>query len=810
MEEPRKRTTFAALLVDYLSNQKDMKHFLLVVISLFVSQLMTAGNVTEQEALRKAQQFLQGRSFQQKDLRRSATANTFAQGAFYVFNADGNQGFVIVSADDRTESILGYSDTGRLDLNNLPANAAAWLQGYARQIKSLGEGVSLSAPHRAPGTEKVELTTAKWNQDAPYNGMCPKDSKGQCYTGCTAIAMAIVMQYFKWPKDMKALPAYTSPKKDGDADIPMEALPTTTFDWENHLKLTYTKKDGVKNYSDADSAEVAKLMRYCGQSIKMQYGSSASSGSAHVKDFVETFGYSKTANEANRYGFSNEEWEKMIYDEIVAKRVVFYSGFNESAGHSFVIDGYDGNGLFHLNWGWGGSDDGYFTLATLNPDAKSIDGLRTGNGYPMQDVAIIGLKQPEGSDVASEPYIYNMTYIGEGNPNVYTRANTTANFADVKMVTSFCYSGITAPKIKYTLKAYKDGTLYKDLGVEGEMELSTENKDGKVTVSFGADWPNGTYELRPFYQLQGKTAWKEPCLDDQGWKLYALIEGTKLTLSTSDPYKYGNIKMSFVGDYVVHRPMEAKVTWTRPQENENNENRFYLWLEGSKSAVGATSSFVAKGVTETLTIAFKSTKVGEFSYYITSDEKGEDKVYTSTSKIKFREIGKQRLDLSSWTEENIKTGEKEGELPVLTFRPKLTIKNKGTNAYDDNIVCQLIPIDAEGTAQGEPMIKTVKINLEAGAQSETPAQEFPGLKNNQRYKFLVYFYSNEEFPGYGMYYYYPYPLLEYIFTVKDPTGINAVKADEKTDAPLYNLNGQRVGDNYKGIVIKNGKKYVVK
>ena len=102
-----------------------MKKSLLVLTTLLVSMTLTAGNVTEQEALRKAQQFMQGRSFQQKNLRRAATANTFAQDAFYVFNADGNQGFVIVSADDRTEAILGYSDTGSLDLNRLPANAAA-------------------------------------------------------------------------------------------------------------------------------------------------------------------------------------------------------------------------------------------------------------------------------------------------------------------------------------------------------------------------------------------------------------------------------------------------------------------------------------------------------------------------------------------------------------------------------------------------------------------------------------------------------------------------------------------------------------
>ncbi len=241
-----------------------MKKSLLVLTTLLVSMTLMAGNVTEQEALRKAQQFMQGRSFQQKNLRRAATANTFAQDAFYVFNADGNQGFVIVSADDRTEAILGYSDTGSLDLNRLPANAAAWLQDYARQIKSLGEGVNLAAPHRAPGTEKVLMETAKWDQDAPYNGMCPEDDKGKCYTGCTATAMAIVLRYFKWPEKMEKLDGYTSAGKQ------LPALPETQFNWEN-LKMTYINTDGKKNYTDADSAEVAKIMLYCGQAIKMHF-----------------------------------------------------------------------------------------------------------------------------------------------------------------------------------------------------------------------------------------------------------------------------------------------------------------------------------------------------------------------------------------------------------------------------------------------------------------------------------------------------------------------------------------------------------
>ena len=746
-----------------------MKKSLLVLTTLLVSMTLTAGNVTEQEALRKAQQFMQGRSFQQKNLRRAATANTFAQDAFYVFNADGNQGFVIVSADDRTEAILGYSDAGSIDLNRLPANAAAWLQDYARQIKSLGEGVNLAAPHRAPGTEKVLMETAKWDQDAPYNGMCPEDDKGKCYTGCTATAMAIVLRYFKWPENMKELGGYTSAGKQ------MPALPATQFNWEN-LKMTYTNTDGKKNYTDADSAEVAKIMRYCGQAIKTQFGSSSSSGSVHVKDMIETFGYSITAKEAMRNGFSTEEWEKMVYDEIVAQRVVYYSGYHEGVGHSFVIDGYDGNGLFHVNWGWGGRDDGYFTLATLNPGDKSISGIPADNGYPITQTAIF-MKKPETGDVASKPYIYNSTWVPdeEGYKKEYTRGSKTENFADVQISTKFDFTGVEAPVIQYMIWAYT---------MDGQPKELIPNPDWKL------------WEI-----------WQFPRVCENGSKVYATIKGTKLTLSNSFPY--GDISVKFEGDYVVNRPMAAIVTWTRPQDNENNENKFFLWLKGMDKPVGGVSGYAAKGEKETLTIAFKAPTAGEFEYYITSDEEGEMTVFKSTDKIKIRDIGKQVLDIK-WTADDSKckkVKESEYELNVSEFRPKVAVQNNGTNVYDDNIVCQLIPIDAQGK-EGKPMIQSLKVaNLAVNAKSEVEVV-FTGLKNNQRYEFRVYHYTNEVMEEYGRVYY-AYRVQDFI-TVKDATGINAVKAGEKGNAPIYNLNGQRVSSPKKGIFIKNGKKYVVK
>ena len=392
---------------------------------------MIAGEVTEKEALEKAKRFLQGRTFQQKNLRRAATVNTFAQDAFYVFNADGDNGFVIVSADDRTEPILGYADTGHLDLNNLPENASYWLQNYAYQIKSLENAVNLAAPHRAPGAEYVApMTTCKWDQDAPYNDYCPKDSKGQCYTGCAATGMAQVMYYYRWPESVGALPEYNVKRID---EFTMPTLKATSFEWAK-MKDRYIKKDNVKQYTDEEAEAVARLMRYCGQSIKMQYGSNSSAASIHVNTMVNYFGFSKVAQEISHVGFSNEEWEKIIYDEMVAKRVVLYDGFNESSGHTFVIDGYDGKGLFHVNWGWGGFCDGFFVLGLLNPDSKGIGGGPSGNGYPMSQKAIIGLQKPgTGEEVVPDPIIYNSTYIPENGKTEFTRTSSSQNFKDIRL-----------------------------------------------------------------------------------------------------------------------------------------------------------------------------------------------------------------------------------------------------------------------------------------------------------------------------------------------------------------------------------------
>ena len=316
----------------------------------------------------------------------------------YVFSMSEAGGFVIVSNDDRTLRILGFSETGVLDPENMSDEQRAWLQGYADEIAWLKQHDSSDVPFgtivntRAGSHEKeaiAPLVTTRWNQRAPYNNLCPDYSAGKrAVTGCVATAMAQVMNYHKWPvAATEAIPGY----RDGYG-VNQTPLEPTIFDWDNMLD----------NYSGSETQEqntaVAILMQYCGHAVEMNYGSSSGASMFKVANALKNyFDYNGTTTHLSRSFYTNDKWEDIIYHELASNRPVLYSGQSTGGGHAFVCDGYQydyGTDFFHINWGWGGKSDEYYVLSVLDPySGQGIGGSSSTGGFYFGQEAIIGIQK---------------------------------------------------------------------------------------------------------------------------------------------------------------------------------------------------------------------------------------------------------------------------------------------------------------------------------------------------------------------------------------------------------------------------------
>ena len=337
---------------------------------------------------------------------------------YYVFNIGTDGGFVIVSGDDATCQVLGYSYKGHFDAVNLPDNMRAWLDGYAHDISRIQK---LNLPARSSDDVNTDslaavpaLVTAEWDQKAPFNLQCPlsRDGKGHRPTGCVATAMAQVMYYHKWPQGETAQVkgySYTDNKAyGGDGSVmTIDALEPAVFDWDSMLdKYEYEK------YDEKSADAVAGLMKYVGHSVEMMYGVKASAAFSQdiAGALVHTFGYRNSAQHIYRADYATqEEWEKIIYREVYDNRPVIYSGVTVwGSGHQFVCDGYE-NTYFHINWGWSGQSNGFFKLSVLDPEHQGIGGAGTGSSFSQLQTAVIGVQKPFEDDMlyAGEVFVDN-------------------------------------------------------------------------------------------------------------------------------------------------------------------------------------------------------------------------------------------------------------------------------------------------------------------------------------------------------------------------------------------------------------------
>lgn len=389
------------------------KRNFLALMVLAAVQTTFAAPVSQSSAFAVAKQF-----WAKKGVAVTSRVAAYAPGAkkltkdvvapYYVFNAGDNKGYVVVSGDDRTREVLGYADSGSFDYANMPENIKSFLQTYANEITNLDDYNKQLGNQSSNGANQTRkavhpLLSCLWGQDKAYNYTCPKGPKGErLVTGCVATAMSQVMYKYKWPDAVATeIPAYTSYGKDAKSEL--AAVPQgTPIEWSK-IGDVHTAYDGA----DKKTA-IGNLMLYVGCSVEMTYDTNERGGSGALATsiapaFNKYFNYS--AYTLDRSSVSLADFENILYNEMLADRPVVFCGTVASGGgHCFVIDGYDGKGYFHVNWGWDGASNGYFLISALDPHSTSgIGASSVAGGYDTQQFAIIGIgKNKQASNLATE------------------------------------------------------------------------------------------------------------------------------------------------------------------------------------------------------------------------------------------------------------------------------------------------------------------------------------------------------------------------------------------------------------------------
>ena len=500
------------------------------------------------------------------------TVDAAGMATSYIFSNANSVGYVILSSDDRAVPVLGYSDTNNIDVNNLPPSLVWWLGEQSARLKNVSEkakdgNVKPYAP--ADMTPIDALMTTTWNQDAPYNKETPVINNVQTPTGCVATSFAQVMNYFKYPERGQGSIRYATNGRYLSMNF------NKKFDWDNMLD---SYSDG---YTTEQADAVAFLMKACGYSVEMNYGIYASGAVSFklAKAAVDYFKYDKGLYYTEREFFSYDEWAHLIYNNIKNVGPVIYDGSSIDGGHSFVCDGYDGNGYFHFNWGWGGMSDGFYVLDSLNPESQGIGGAEGGFNYSQG--ALLGMCPSKGD--SSQYPLANLNIYGNarpqmsGNDLIFTAYGSSyqgwgnASFRDITV-------GVGAIITKVS-----DGSVVAE--VDGGMKSSSGNLSNQLTLSPGSYMPTAnsnpciTLPALPDGEYKVTIAAKDMSVEDaplqpimKNWGCvnycFLTVAGGKASVSTASPLSLNIEKCEFDSPLYLGRNAKLNLTFKNTTDEQ--------------------------------------------------------------------------------------------------------------------------------------------------------------------------------------------------------------------------------------------------
>lgn len=680
-----------------------MRRILLLAVCSLLTSVLLAGPVTKEQAQQVASQFLAGKSVTHRapaldQLRTEVVLNAVdesGQPYLYAISQDKANGFVIVSGDDRFRSILGYSQTGSFDSANMPDNMRAWLQGYIEEMKyyiAKGYQPQTGAAHRAAGVKKAisPLIQTLWDQGEPYNQKCPDFfTYGKSVTGCVATAMAQVIYYTSYIKGggnpsstLAPIAAYSCDRNWGGlGKVSVSAVPAgTKLDWGKML-LDYSGS----STADEENA-VATLMQVCGASVHMDYansdnGGSGASTSAVANAMITYFGYDNTTRLVVRDNYSYANWAELVYNEINNARPVLYGGQSSGGGHAFVIDGYDGDELFHVNWGWGGHQNNYFALSVMNPGDKSGIGAGSSNdGYSYGQDAVIGIQI--GSGVVVEP-----------KPVTMSTTNFTISGNNV-VLSAYNWTGETQTFDVGIGSVEGDGTINVIQVLQSNQELVANYGYSDMQYAFEKDAVKANQKLKviPISKLTSAAKWATDINYDKRYIEVAYDAEGNPTLTSYPLAPALTSTISFTGSKYKDETQPVVVTVN------NTGGEFYgvLYFFASTNSSNKGSSLNKGGITvlkdksNTMTFQWTPETTGTYYIWVTTDEAGTNVIGNTTVAITVNphapagpfiisQLEVSEADETSWTVDG------DGNILVDVYSKEIaiapTIKNISSSNY---------------------------------------------------------------------------------------------------------------------------------
>ena len=598
-----------------------MKKIILVSSCLLFSLLLWMGNgaakpVDTLTAKTVATHFLAGRNV---ELSRSAQqariayigqsfdeSNQRSVPCYYIVNL--NQGFVILSADNRIEPILGYSTEGNFNAENIPDNMLAFLDGYSVQIKEYLHDAPASPteasakwtslirddyrPAPSKGAVIGPLLETSWDQNEPYNNMCPADANGpsgHVYAGCVATAMAQVIRYWEYPQQGTGTKTYT-PSGYSQQSVNF-GLGTYTY---ANMPSSITTSSPSNQIT-----QVARLIWHCGVSVEMMYGADGSGAytTDAVSAFKNYFKYSTSYETINpqyksRGSYSDADWINLLKNELNNWRPIIYSASGPhpnypdyTVGHAFICDGYDDQGYFHFNWGWSGSSDGYYLISLLNPDVYNFN-LGHGAVINIQGKTPL-IKTNAGelsflcpSNTVSETkelaihgivLTNNIVITAPANFEVSTDGTTFSSSLNVPNTTSVIYvryaptaTGVTSDQGTLTITS---GSITKTVTLHGHTyEL---NCNAPQNVQYSSD-NNGNVQL----------SWNAPTQEIHSYRFS--IDSSYITYTCPWNNIFSFAQRACDSDLVAyHQKKVIKVSFYIPSANSINEVKINIYEGGS-------------------------------------------------------------------------------------------------------------------------------------------------------------------------------------------------------------------------------------